>query len=190
MINLLCCILFSCTNSFDKKIKTLPNCSSQYIKNISVEARKNNNIGNPTFNFILSPVHKDEYYFYLRYKNQTHFLFYSKDNSDFNKNGLHLHSPFNLLLNSSIKVKNEGYKIIPNTPEFRYEMSDEDIRRELLNILDDASVISQNRKGEILNTYPFCESSTVTFTTMESYNTACFIDYHPEFKKFNDKFSN
>lgn len=184
-ISFLCFFIYSCSDSIDKKIKNLPNCSTYYIKSLVVKANATNNIGNLNFNFYLPSYDVKEHYFYLKYKNKTHFLFYSSDKKAFVKYGLSPDSPFDLLFHVSKKVENEGYEIIPDTPKYRYEMTDKEIKKELLNIIDSATIISQDKNGNILNTYSFCKNSIVNVEKRSSYMTDCFVDYYPKYKKFD-----
>lgn len=57
--------LISCKDNFQKKAETLPVCPNSYITTLSVKGNDINNIGNVKFNFYLTPISADEYYFFL-----------------------------------------------------------------------------------------------------------------------------
>ena len=149
-------ILFSCSDSFEKKIESLPDCQSHYIKNMNVKVSFYNNIGNHQFNFSLTPIDKKEYYFYLMYKDITHFLYYPKpeENKYSDKVNLYVFNSNYILFEGSKKVKNSTYdKTKKTTLEYHYEMTDKQIKKEVLNIIDSAKIISQDKYGHIIKTY-------------------------------------
>ena len=179
-------LLYSCSNPFQKKAESLPNCSYSYIDKLVIEANSINNSGNVKFNFYLTPTSKNEHYFYLQYKNKTYFLFYSENEKQFKTKGFYLYSSSDLLIDVSKKVKNTiTFGKIKGDPEFYYEITDKEIKKEVLNMMENAKIVSQDKYGNFIKTYTFCKNSIINLKDRDDNITECFLNYYPDYKKFD-----
>lgn len=186
-ISVLFFVFVSCNNSFQKKIDSLHSCPTHFIQNLSVEVSAINDVGNHHINFYLTPIDKNEHYFYLKYKNENHFLYYAPEERYYSKYGLYPFSANELLLANSKKVKNKFYGKIDGASEFHYQMTQDDIEKEILDLVDNAIIISQDNTGKIIRNYAFCKNSNLTLNKLnikESYKNGI-IKYYPQYKSFD-----
>lgn len=174
-------LFVSCKEKFSQSLgQKKDNCTS-YINRMDIFYGNSGNIDNILVRFKIDQLKKREYYYYLKYENKYHFLYYTDGRQTGNKNGsLDFYFSQSIFKAKSVKVN------IPEINSGYYKITTNKMNEILDNIILNGTIVSQDINGKVISEYGFCKTSIVNVdqSKKNEFLKDGFVSFYPKYKDF------